>query len=335
MQKSEIEKSNFHKLPDKLLNDIQCRPMVLFVGSGIVSDIVPSWRDLLKQLLVQSARKILLDKKLTAGDTEELLSLLQDERNFSLYEQAGIIKIMLDKEYISHIRREIYKKYSIDKLKKNDFIRNIARLCRFRCVHAVVTYNYDDLLERAINNDIGELRVPYSVCGDKQTIIRNNNILPIYHVHGFIPNKRRIPSTSESRVVLSFDEYFQNMLEPFSWQTTTQLHFLQNYTCLYLGASLKDWNMQRMLAFAKKNVNISAIYLLKRSIEDFPDGNKIGNPKVKTMLNKINSTILKELGVNVIIPGNDYQSVSNSVVELDSRLQELGFPIFSKIPSNS
>ena len=62
--------------------------------------------------------------------------------------------------------------------------------------------------------------------------------------------------------MLALDDYFHIMMNPFSWQTTTQLSFLSSATCLFLGTSLEDINMLRMLYFSRSNAGVRSVYAL-------------------------------------------------------------------------
>ena len=166
-------------------------------------------------------------------------------------------------------------------------------------IKAIVTYNYDNLLTQAINiiqNDPTlyfnkkELDVYYSrlsrlrfnnkaidkcsrklaididklivedIYGDNYSKSLNSDIIPIYHVHGYIPSPREIQRIEDDSIVLSMDEYYNNLRDVYCWQTDTQIHFLSHYTCIFMGSSMSDMTIQRMLYNVQQHGNNDRIY---------------------------------------------------------------------------
>lgn len=69
-----------------------------------------------------------------------------------------------------------------------------------------------------------------------------DNILPIYHIHGYLPPFNEPFLSDGNEIVLSMEEYYDNVRNVYSWQTATQLHFLCHFTCMFVGISLSDIN---------------------------------------------------------------------------------------------
>ncbi|GAG23837.1 unnamed protein product [marine sediment metagenome] len=202
-----------------------------------------------------------------------------------------------------------WKEKKTKEKKSPEFLFNVAELCQNDSIKAVVTYNYDEFLSILINSnsirkaeDVFHFQQQKSVAHDK---------LLIYHVHGFIPGPQSIIKQNPENIVLAYDEYFQNMLEPFSWQTTTQLHFLMNYTCLFLGTSLNDINMLRILSYAKKYSRASNHYVI------FKEENAKNNETISSALNLIHSSVLEEVGIQKIIAGDEYYHIYEMVKKIN------------------
>ena len=51
----------------------------------------------------------------------------------------------------------------------------------------------------------------------------------------------------KNEVVFSEDAYHSQFIDPFSWSNLVQLNHLNNSTCLFIGISLTDPNMRRLL----------------------------------------------------------------------------------------
>lgn len=112
----------------------------------------------------------------------------------------------------------------------------------------ILTYNFDEYLE----NYLDYLNVSYNTIFDENHI-QNDNI-PIYHVHGFLP-KVKSKSNLESRFIRSIyltEDYNDLYNRPYSWQISSQLSFFRENTCLFVGCSLSDPNIKRLLNITKR-----------------------------------------------------------------------------------
>lgn len=212
--------------------------------------------------------------------------------------KASLVKDILGENYISSIQNFLYGQCSKELIRakfhesytlKN---RNVQRgqypfytlyvIARFVILYpyirAIVTYNYDNFLKVAINvlldsgeefftqkelNDIQDRRLAIQdISGIQYDKELTNDILPIYHVHGYIPSPSESFVSENNKIVLTMDEYHENEKNIYSWPTATQLHFLSHYTCILAGMSLTDSTPLRMLYHARQNGNNDKIYYL-------------------------------------------------------------------------
>lgn len=192
-------------------------------------------------------------------------------------------------------------------------------------IKAIVTYNYDNFLFSAIEiikthrTDLltaDELNLYDDLYKDsvngiqvKDIYLSNDgmtfreNYIPIFHVHGFIPSPTTPFEGKSENIVLAYDEYFNNLQHTHSWQTTTQLHFLENYTSIFMGVSLNDWNMLRIIDLAKKNfsdVNTFAFFLKT-------------DDQLENNLDRLKNTFLKGIGVKSVFISNTYTQLYQSL----------------------
>lgn len=230
----------------------------------------------------------------------KLYEYVQDEYPSVL--QAYIVKKVLGQRYISIIQEFLYNNCNTlllreafdtnhslkpkEKKKEEDYpcLFAIARLILL-CpnIKAVVTYNYDNFLTQAIkilqespgnyfkNEDKllfnkrtnnGALEV-VDVYGDNYNSVIKSKTFPIYHVHGYIPSTTEIQNIDETSIVLSLDEFYDNVRNVYSWQTDTQMHLLSHYTCVFIGSSISDITIQRMLYYAQHYGNNENIYYFR------------------------------------------------------------------------
>lgn len=206
----------------------------------------------------------------------------------------------------------------------------IARLILLSSnIKAVVTYNYDNFLTQAvkiIQDAPGQYFVPdelkcyenrlrsiyggldgngklnlVDIFGDQYDKSINNDVIPIYHVHGYIPPMREIQTIDSNSIVLSLDEFYDNIRNVYCWQTDTQMHFLSHYTCIFIGSSMSDMTIQRMLYNVQSHGNNDKIYC-------FQADDKSSKPELKfyNALRELKRNFLQSYGVSIIYNEEGY-----------------------------
>lgn len=167
-------------------------------------------------------------------------------------------------------------------------------------VRAIINYNFDDLVEK----NLKRLRVKYhSIYGEG--MIPDADELGIYHVHGFLPQeKENYENLTKSLLVFSEEGYHKLMLEPYNWANISQLNYMINNTCLFIGLSMTDPNMRRLLEIAaqKRTENDSDCqhYAIMRRFR-MKESAEVDSIKSFERVNEtLQESFFKELGVNVI-----------------------------------
>jgi hypothetical protein len=107
----------------------------------------------------------------------------------------------------------------------------------------LITYNFDDLLENAIAAADPSIQV-HPVSSAVQARASHDGIR-VFHPHGYLP--RGNPPSANSSVVFSEDEFHVLMSDNAHWANVLQLEVFQNSTCLFVGTSLSDPNVRRLL----------------------------------------------------------------------------------------
>lgn len=135
-------------------------------------------------------------------------------------------------------------------------------------INTIVTYNFDDLLER----NLEKRKIKYE---QRPTAIpARKDYLPIYHVHGFLP--RILDEKKAYHIVFSEDEYHKQFSELDNSNTNMQQNLLENSTCLYVGISFTDPNMRRVAdTFIKRYPdckNNPRHYLIKQRLQKKSEG---------------------------------------------------------------
>lgn len=221
-------------------------------------------------------------------------------QEFPLIVKASVIKSVLGDSYLSFIQDYIYGQCS-RKIIKDAFescysnkrqtntadmeklMHSLYQTARMiilcRDIKAVVTYNYDNFLTCAINILLEnkelyftdkELEIVESrrmnvrdISGLTYEYALKDDTLFIYHVHGYIPPPSEADELRDRSIVMSLEEYHEySMNDMAAWQTSTQIHFLSHYTCIFLGLSLSDITTQRLLHYVSKSGNKERLYQL-------------------------------------------------------------------------
>ena len=199
------------------------------------------------------------------------------------------LKNNLGKEFQSEMREALYS----TKPTSSQLIDAIVRLSRpqrdGRPLDSIITFNFDCLVEEnLIANSIHNKPV-YS-----EAIKHGSHELPIYHVHGYLPRSSRIPVDVE--LVFSEDAYHGQFIDPFSWSNLIQLAKLTQNTCLFVGISLTDPNMRRLLDVAwRKNPDKTMSHYIVKKLPRFSDGDVLDD--VSKLLEEQDANAL---GLNVI-----------------------------------
>jgi hypothetical protein len=243
--------------------------LVLILGAGVSIDQgIPSWKTLLQRLITTT-----LQNENDDEDKNKVLSQLFDQvfgpnpliaaRYLSVYfddlEKKKRKKLLFEEA----IRKALYETY--DETKKSNLMKEIVQYCvspgRTHPLDSVITYNYDDLLERNLENL--NLDIPFKPIFSVGSHASTNQ-LPIFHVHGYLPKEGNIKQIN--KITLGDDSYHLQYNEIYRWSNLVQLQKFKDYNCLFLGISLTDPNQRRLLDIAKEQRGNSEIvhFLIKR-----------------------------------------------------------------------
>ena len=156
---------------------------------------------------------------------------------------------------------------------KNKTLVATAALCadagQASPVKAVVSYNYDFLLEIALEQR--GLR-PQPIWREGQSVEEDKFV--VYHVHGYIP---AIGDGSRAdEIIFTEQQYHDVGQNPYAWQNLVQLQTLATSTGLMIGLSLSDRNLRRLLdAINRAPKATRNIALLKRPMWPKPSPDEI------------------------------------------------------------
>ena len=122
---------------------------------------------------------------------------------------------------------------------------------------SVITYNYDTNLEYLLK----KRGLRYCTVYDDGSFITNDSIVDIYHVHGLLPYEKYDEDRFRDSLIFNESEYFYLYNNPYSWNISKQLHDFKFNECIFIGISLTDPNMKRLLELASNYFKFNFIFM--------------------------------------------------------------------------
>ena len=166
----------------------------LVLGAGVSIDSgLPDWSSLLDSLFVRLlTRDLANESDIRDSEIDSIVKRLKDVDDPSplltaRYLRKGLNNAPTDKSdsFYTIVSDELYRRGK-RRSRVDTWIKALAKMTRPRRtgakIKAVVTYNFDDLLEKELRST-GDLFRSIFREGD----IPTSDELPIYHVHGFLP----------------------------------------------------------------------------------------------------------------------------------------------------
>lgn len=295
-----------YELPQGLIDAYNQDGISLVLGAGVSASCgLPSWTELLLRLHAGTLADLNakdVDKLTTAymravGDEGPLVSARMAQSKQS------------DQDFRERVRSTLY---TAD-VKRSTLLAEIAKVTNLcegkKGVKGIITYNYDSLLEEALTH-IGRT---YDRRDRRDS--GSNKGVPLRHVHGFLERS----ANEDEWIVLSEKEYHAEYSNPYAWSNIVQLNAFRETTCLFIGLSMTDPNLRRLLEDSRKTVTPQHYAFLRRtnvlelqSKLDLSWGNR-GQPQAEKkaqlserlkllcgLADSSRSSTLNELGVDVV-----------------------------------
>jgi hypothetical protein len=237
---------------DRLIQAYRDEELVLVLGAGVSMPYgLPDWNTLLQKLL------------LTTMSAEAEKSPERAELLARLYSTVFAPNPLIAARYLNdHYRKNDTTGLAFETAIRDalyefvtgehytELFKEVRQLCiapgRSPSLDSIITYNYDDLLERCLADIDVEIRHrPVYAVGMNP----GPGELPLYHVHGFLPREEAL--TDAHRVALSDDQYHKQYADVYSWNNMVQLNKFRDSTCLFIGTSITDPNLRRLLDIAR------------------------------------------------------------------------------------
>lgn len=260
-----------------------CRagPVTLFLGAGIShSRGVPLWNDVVARLtewvkggaddderLLEAVRTLVAEHlgidaarrvTLETHPLEPQLALEWIQAQLSeetVRRRVGDRLGVGDASFVALLRRALYRDvrprhHGVDALSAvGDAVRAEWERWPRRSLARIITLNADDLLEREASADgVPRLR---PIARPSRYPDGNGGTpppIPVYHVHGFLPEDEAHPDGSAPRLVFTDDQFWSTTASPLSFANRVVANALHDTRCVFAGLSMRDVNLLRWLA---------------------------------------------------------------------------------------
>lgn len=160
----------------------------------------------------------------------------------------------------------------------------------------ILTYNYDSVIEDEFNSRCPSMDVASVYDLDSYRNARAE--VRIFHLHGYVPANLEIPE-ARRWVVFSEDDYHALYAKPNHWSNQVQMEMFRTKTCLFLGFSMGDPSVRRIMDAAEIQRG-QHFCVLKKTTE----GSSIRRDAAE-YLDFVTAQALNNLGVQ-IIHSDDY-----------------------------
>lgn len=220
------------------------KPLTVIAGAGSSMEIgLPSWEDLVLGLLDDALR--------AHGWDDDRPGFHSAARQSGLLTTAEIVSSLLGADMSAAIRARLYGHNDPATLRPGPLARAVAGLQQdFGPVMRLGTTNYDDLLERALQERAPADRWWKGVRSSVGPARAHSDAVAVTHLHGLLG------AVTRGKIVLSERDY-QRMQLRRTWQETWATEALSDTTCLFVGASMTDANLIRYLYGAEASARAS------------------------------------------------------------------------------
>lgn len=272
---------------DALIEACRAERVTLFLGAGIShSRGVPLWDDVVRRMAewvvgadedasllakVQevvrrelgedAAKRVVLRRH--PLEPQLALEWIQDELADDAVRARVAERLKSDDvSFVALLRRALYE--GVGEPTEGDALSAMGEALRSewarwpdRHVVRVITLNADDLLEREACAD-GVARL-FPIARPSRNPRWDDREkpppIPVYHVHGYLPEDPRDPEGSGHTLVFTDDQFWSTTASPLSFANRVVANALHDTQCVFAGLSMRDVNLMRWLAVRFEEVS--------------------------------------------------------------------------------
>jgi hypothetical protein len=244
-----------------LLRDSKHFPLAIVIGAGVSASAgLPPWSTLLKRICTtffchwedeiacgtvgvesppHSLSITFFDQEFWSEEAIRAADRFSEQDALLVAQQ---IKNCIREADWRYLLRKIFYNYDImgnHGVKKSKLTQSLARFCASsRNLRAIISYNWDNVFEQEAKG-VG-INIS-SIWESKQS--HPSGSLPIYYPHGYLP----LEGGPVTKVVIAESDYQQEATEIYSWANLVQTQAFCNFVTVFLGTSMTDPNLRRLL----------------------------------------------------------------------------------------
>jgi hypothetical protein len=200
--------------------------LALFMGAGISMGCgLPSWNECVARVLAA-----------TWKDQPDLVELLLKDRNILATRYAR-------QQAKGHFNRIVHDALYQEAVEISACVRAIAK----SRIRHICNFNFDDLVAEAIQTE----GIPCHIVSPGESFNSAEDGVIVYHPHGMLPRFTNDSDLDLCKIVFSEDDYHNLYSDPYSWANISQLSLLTSKSVLFIGLSMQDPNLRRLIDIAR------------------------------------------------------------------------------------
>jgi len=117
-------------------------------------------------------------------------------------------------------------------------------------VGAILTTNYDNLLEGAFGTKYGRGLLKPVAREESRESVPGGRVIPVYHMHGYVSyvdDPHAPDGVKASKLVIAEEDYYRTYYNLLGFSNVVATSVLRQFTSLFIGSSMADRNLRRML----------------------------------------------------------------------------------------
>ena len=244
----------------RLINDFRTSPVTLIIGSGVSASAgLPIWKEFLKRVcgaFFDHWESLIEGERYSSTQPPKELSITGVNEDFWTESTKNNTEILLEndpvliaqqirncirnRDWFYLLRKSLYNNEDEELIdtSKSILIDNIAKLCAEPDrILSVINYNYDSTLE----DYLSKYDIKFSKVYEENRKTQKG-LLRVFHPHGYLG----LDGGSKNIILTESDYHFESTI-PYSWANIVQMRFLCDSTCIFVGLSMTDPNLRRLL----------------------------------------------------------------------------------------
>ena len=262
--------------------------IVLVLGAGVSKDSgIPNWGGLLGNLLERLNKRAQQPTLASLRKHDMSLPMIASviERRFGEQDRKAFVEKVRKALYRDFLYREGIsdREAFVDHVRTtNGTLHAVCTVCAVKGepaetyvsnprIGAIVTFNLDQLVQSYIRSRFSDdarprkervklVRTVERASADPhaQSKGRQGVFIPrrinVYHLHGYLrfDSGAGEPRKETDKITLTEQDYFDFFNDPMSIFNYTFLHLLREWSCLFIGLSMQDENIRRLLHYSTK-----------------------------------------------------------------------------------